>query len=60
MKNITSSIDSKIRKPLVQRLLPEIVLQIDSKCSHKVQSHIYWPLRSNIRENFQTVLELKK
>jgi len=60
MKNITSSIDSKTWKLLVQRLLPEIELQIDLKCSHKAYSYIYWPLRSNIWENFQNVLELKK
>jgi hypothetical protein len=60
MKNITSSIDFKIWKSLVQRLLPEIVLQIDSKLKQKVYSHIYLPYRFNILENFQNVLELKK
>jgi hypothetical protein len=60
MKNITSYMDSKTWKLLVQQLLPEIELQIDSKCSHKADSYIYWPLRSNIWENFQNILELKK
>jgi hypothetical protein len=52
--------DSKTWKLLVHRLIPEIGAQMDLKCSHKVLTHIYWPLRSNICENFQTVLELKK
>jgi hypothetical protein len=60
MKNITRSVDSKIWKLLAHRPLLEIEVQIDSKCNYKVYSHIYWPLRSNIWENFQNILELKK
>ena len=60
MKNITSSIDSKIWKSLAQQILPEIESQIYLKLKQKVYSHIYLPLKSNILEDFQNVLELYK